>query len=261
MLELRAVASWLPVRNLLSLPANSAALNGARAATPSKVERALRTVGTRRVDSEQPLIKQIELPASGDGIQEAEGCDSTIAEVSAFVLRDRDLVDQCLAHQPGAWSQMYARFQAPLVASVRAFLGPAGRDPYLVDEISARVWYALVRDDFWLLSRFDVRRGCRFSTFLSLIAKAQARLLLRSERRRRSRERAVAKFEIEEPNSGGLYSLSGEEFIATLSPAERTFLVDVLVASTETDMPDRYSRQNLWQLRHRVREKLIKFLE
>jgi hypothetical protein len=94
-----------------------------------------------------------------------------------------------------------------------------------------------------------------------LIAKAQARLLLRSERRRRSRERAVAKFEIEEPNSGGLNSLSGEEFIATLSPAEKTFLVDVLIASTESDSPDRYSRQNLWQLRHRVREKLIKFLE
>jgi hypothetical protein len=156
---------------------------------------------------------------------------------------------------------MYARFQAPLVASVRAFLGPASRDPYLVDEISARVWFALVRDDFWLLSRFDVRRGCRLSTFLSLIAKAQARLLLRSERRRRSRERAVARFEVEEPNTGGLNSLSGEEFVATLSPAERTFLVDVLVASADRDARDRYSSQNLWQLRRRVREKLIKYLE
>jgi DNA-directed RNA polymerase specialized sigma24 family protein len=118
---------------------------------------------------------------------------------------------------------MYARFHTPLVASVRAFLGPAGRDPYLIDEVAARVWYALVRDDFWLLARFDIRRGCRLSTFLSLIAKAQARLLLRSERRRRVREQAVAKFEIEEPAEGRLDSLSGEEFVATLSPAERTF--------------------------------------
>jgi hypothetical protein len=183
------------------------------------------------------------------------------AKISLAVLQDGKLVQQCLAHQPDAWSRMYARFHAPLVASIRAFLGPAGRDPYLTEEVAARVWYALVRDDFWLLARFDVRRGCRLSTFLSLIAKAQARLLLRSERRRRLRELTVAKSEIEEPSDGRLDSLSGEEFVATLSPAERTFLVDVLVASSDCDARARYSNQNLWQLRRRVREKLLKFLE
>lgn len=182
-------------------------------------------------------------------------------KISKVVLQDRQLVDRCLTQEPGAWSQMYARFHAPLLASVRAFLGQAGRDPHLVDEIAARVWYALIRDEFWLLARFDVRRGCRFSTFLSLVAKAQARLLLRSERRRRTREQLAAKSEVERPDSTGLASVSGEEFIATLSPAERTFLVDVLVSATDSGSNERYTRQNHWQLRHRVREKLKKFLE
>jgi DNA-directed RNA polymerase specialized sigma24 family protein len=183
------------------------------------------------------------------------------SKISRLVLQDRELVNRCLARETGAWSQMYARFHAPLIASVRAFLGQAARDYHLVEEIAARVWYAVVRDDFWLLGRFDVERGCRLSTFLSLIAKAQARLLLRSERRRRTREHAVARYEIELPGDNGLYSLSGEEFIATLSPAERRFLVDVLVASADRDARDRYSSQNLWQLRRRVREKLLKFLD
>ena len=187
--------------------------------------------------------------------------NGSAAMISRPVAQDRELVDRCLARDVGAWTLMYARFHVSLVASVRAFLGQAGRDAHLVEEIAARVWYALVRDDFWLLARFDVRRGCRLSTFLSLIAKAQARLLLRSERRRKSRELAVARNEVEPPQDAGLYSLTGEEFIATLSLAEKRFLVDVLVASTDHDARDRYSSQNLWQLRRRVREKLIKFLE
>ena len=186
---------------------------------------------------------------------------STAEKISRPVAQDRELVDRCLAKDVGAWSQMYARFHGSLIASVRAFLGQAGRDAHLVEEIAARVWYALVRDDFWLLARFDVRRGCRLSTFLSLIAKAQARLLLRSERRRKSRELAVAREEVEPPHNAGLFSLTGEEFIATLSPAEKRFLVDVLVATSDRDARERYTSQNLWQLRRRVREKLIKFLE
>ena len=38
-----------------------------------------------------------------------------------------------------------------------------------------------------LLGKFDVARGCRLSTFLSVLAKNETRVLLRSERRRRWR--------------------------------------------------------------------------
>lgn len=261
------------IRSLFRSPANSASVNAIAASSAKTASRAAKIAKSSRASSAGSN------GASNGGSNRGSAAKRTDSRVEALlenaektkpaiipksnlaVLQDGKLVQQCLAHQPGAWSRMYSRFHSPLVASVRAFLGPAGRDPYLIDEVAARVWYALVRDDFWLLARFDVRRGCRFSTFLSLIGKAQARLLLRSERRRRLREQAVAKSEIEEPADGRLDSLSGEEFVATLSPAERTFLIDVLVASSDCNARDRYSNQNLWQLRRRVREKLLKFLE
>lgn len=184
------------------------------------------------------------------------------AQPSEHVLADRRLVDSCLAGETGAWSLLYRRFHDTLVASIRSFLGRSSSDSSLVDEIAARVWYALVRNDFELLSRFDVRRGCRLSTFLSVLAKTEARLLLRSERRRRVREQAVSRNESAVKNTdAATQSLSEAEFVATLSPAERAFYEDVLKAAvTDPESASRYSQQNTWQLRHRVRRKLERFL-
>jgi hypothetical protein len=184
------------------------------------------------------------------------------AQPGEQVLADRRLVDSCLSGEAGAWSVLYRRFHDTLVASIRSFLGRSASDSSLVDEIAARVWYALVRNDFELLSRFDVRRGCRLSTFLSVLAKTEARLLLRSERRRRVREQAVSRNESAIKHAdAATQTLSEEEFVATLSPAERTFYEDVLKAeSLDPDSATRYSQQNTWQLRHRVRKKLERFL-
>jgi DNA-directed RNA polymerase specialized sigma24 family protein len=181
-----------------------------------------------------------------------------------LVRADRKLVDACLQGETGAWSVLYQRYHDSLVASIRSFLGRSACDGSLVDEIAARVWYALVRNDFELLARFDIRRGCRLSTFLSVLAKTEARLLLRSERRRRVREQAVSRSEAPAKAGGpATESLSEEEFVATLSPAERAFYEDVLKATTvdvESD-PAKYTPQNTWQLRHRVRKKLELFLD
>jgi hypothetical protein len=184
------------------------------------------------------------------------------AQPGELVLADRRLVDSCLAGEAGAWSILYRRFHDTLVASIRSFLGRSASDGSLVDEIAARVWYALVRNDFELLARFDIRRGCRLSTFLSVLAKTEARLLLRSERRRRVREQAVSRNESAVKNADAVTEgLSEEEFVATLSPAERAFYEDVLKATiADSDTAARYSQQNTWQLRHRVRRKLEKFL-
>jgi hypothetical protein len=179
--------------------------------------------------------------------------------VSRYVLQDRQLVDRCLGGEARAWSQMYARFHNPLLASIRGFLGDAGEDFHLIDEISARVWYALVRNDFELLSRFDPTRGCRLSTFLSVLAKTEARLLLRAERRRKAREHLASRPEMENPPTCSSV-ISDTEFLATLSPAERLFFLDILVA-TCGNSGGQYTQQNVWQLRHRVRKKLKTFLE
>jgi hypothetical protein len=181
--------------------------------------------------------------------------------VTKFVLQDHELVGRCLAGEPKAWSQMYAKFHGTLLASIRAFLGRAGQDFHLIDEISARVWFALIRNNFELLARFDPARGCRLSTFLSLLAKGEARLLLRTERRRRLREQIASKPEIEEMLPEEVGVLSDDEFIATLSAAERLFYFEVLMTSCQDDGAEHYSDGNLWQLRHRVRRKLQHFLE
>jgi RNA polymerase sigma-70 factor, ECF subfamily len=186
---------------------------------------------------------------------------STKAVISRFVLQDRELVDRCLANEPTAWSQMYDRFHGPLLASIRAFLGKTSNDVHLIDEVSARVWYSLVRNDCDLLAKFDVQRGCRLSTFLSVLAKTEARLLLRSERRRKSREQVASKPEIADFDDDGIAVLSDEEFIETLSPAERAFYFEVLIPFGDMRRESQYSRQNNWQLRHRIRKKLQQYLK
>lgn len=196
-------------------------------------------------------------------IQGGNGSRKTVSfrlSAKALVAQDRLLVDHCLSGDATAWSQLYDRFHASLLASIRAFLGRAGQDAHLVDEISARVWYALVRNEFELLAKFDPARGCRLSTFLSVLGKSEARLLLRSERRRKTRECVASRPEIEHPDGLGA-GLADDEFLATLSPRERAFYLDILVSTGDPSGDLAYSRQNQWQLRHRVRKKLEQFLE
>jgi DNA-directed RNA polymerase specialized sigma24 family protein len=175
------------------------------------------------------------------------------------ILADRQLVDRCLSREPAGWSELYHQFHDRLRSSIRAILGRLGSDASLVDEIAARVWYALVKNDFELLARFDVQRGCRLSTFFSVLAKNEARQLLRSERRRRAREQGAARTE---PSSGydAELEVANEEFLAMLTPAEYVFYRDVVLAIGESEGDASYSRANAWQLTHRVRKKLNKFL-
>jgi hypothetical protein len=184
-------------------------------------------------------------------------------KISSPVAQDRLLVERCLAGEVGAWSLIYRQFHESLLASIRSFLGRAGQDVNLVEEIAARVWYALVKNNFELLGKFDVARGCRLSTFLSVLAKNETRVLLRSERRRRIREQLVSKSELDRERAADAGDvLSDEEFLVTLSKAEKSFYLDVLVNRPEQNdqAPQSYSQQNLWQLRHRIRKKLERFI-
>jgi len=177
------------------------------------------------------------------------------------VAQDRSLVDRCVAGEVAAWSALYHKFHDSLLIGIRAFLGRVGQDANLIDEIAARVWYALVKNNSELLGKFDVRRGCRFSTFLSLVAKSEARLLLRSEKRRRRRELVVSKLEADRSTGHeSVVWLSDEEFVMTLSPAERAFYFDVLMVGQTNGNSSDYSEQNRWQLRHRIRKKLERFI-
>lgn len=203
---------------------------------------------------------------SGANIQGASGRPPKEPAVLRPGMSERQVIERCLQGDATAWSIIYQRFHDPLVSSVRAFLGKAGNDRDLVEEICARVWYALVRNNFELLARFDVERGVQLTTFLALLAKTQARLLLRSERRRRAREQVASRPEAHPPEAISWNVLADHDFLTTLSPAERAFLRNVLVADVvqQAQPPaqggEHYSRQYAWQLRHRVRRKLEFFL-
>src|SRR5262245_50238722 len=182
--------------------------------------------------------------------------------MSATIREERELIDRCLAGDAGAWTGLYDHCHEPLVRSIRAFLGQGAKDASLVDEIAARVWYSLVRNDFERLSRFDPNRGCRLITFLAALARAETRLLLRSERRRKNRERKASRPETAKWDGGfGIQLASEQEFLSILTHAERSYFTEVLTETDNTAAAAKYSQGNQWQLRHRVRKKLQLFFK
>ncbi|NQU20241.1 MAG: hypothetical protein HQ567_03090 [Candidatus Nealsonbacteria bacterium] len=186
------------------------------------------------------------------------------------VEQDRKLIARCLAGDVKAWEDLYCRCHPALLSSIKILLGQGNSDANLVDEIAARVWYALVAEDGRLLARYDAERGCRLITFLAAIAKSQAKVLFRAERRRRIREQAASRSESDRQNRGKepSYSTVDEllssatmcEFLETLTPSEKGFLASSLEkAQPKGECPPPQGR-SVRQLRHRVREKLRKFL-
>jgi DNA-directed RNA polymerase specialized sigma24 family protein len=172
---------------------------------------------------------------------------------------DRQLVDRCLAGEREAWDSLYHQCHRPLLASIRAMLGPGRDDPNLSEEIAARVWYAVVADGSQLLARFDPARGCRLSTFLAAVARGQAIAIFRSERRRRTREAMVSRVEQEWPGQS-LEQLENsiDEFLKTLTPRERQFCAQILLEQADFENSV-YTSASAWQLRSRIHKKLQRF--
>ena len=174
---------------------------------------------------------------------------------------DYRLAERCLAGEVAAWEELYGMCHEPLCLSIKFMLCATGRDPNLVDEMAARVWYALVAKDGALLARYSPKRGARLITFLQSLAKDQISRHFRSEHRRSQRERTAVR---ERHTSGGFeseYSASDlNEFLATLTPQEYRFCCEILLADENTGGKRSRSKPNVWQLTHRVYQKLCGFL-
>jgi len=172
---------------------------------------------------------------------------------------DRLLAERCLAGEVAAWEELYGRFHRPLCAAISRMLGPGGSDLSRVDEIAARVWYALVRNDGELLNRFDPARHTRLGTFLRGLARIEIMQYFRAEYRRRAQEAAAACRE-----SGGSadsdFHVAAliEDFVTTLTAGEQEFLEEHLLGP-----PGRSGRElsqaNFWQRCSRIRAKLKAF--
>lgn len=175
---------------------------------------------------------------------------------------DQQLAERCLSGDTEAWKHIYDQCHPLLLTGVRHILGAAGKDLDMVDEIAARVWYALVRDRGRLLARYDAKRGTRLSDFCIGVAHVEILRHLREERRRQRHERTRGWLTYcAEPLSESQLAAAVHEFAVTLTNAERQFMEQELTALSSRHSSDQpLSRANVWQRCHRIRVKLKKFL-
>jgi len=174
---------------------------------------------------------------------------------------DRELVDRCLAGDKSSWQEIYTCYGPGLRMSIRETLGKSGFQLDLSEEVSARIWHSLLENDNQVLANFDVNRGCRLMTYLSAVAKKETLEFLRTERRRIARDLRYSRAGSQQ-TSVSFWRLTGEveEFLATLTPAEREFCKRYLLQLPDQTVRQTYSEANIWQLRHRVRQKLQAFV-
>jgi hypothetical protein len=174
---------------------------------------------------------------------------------------DGRLAERCLAGEVAAWEELYGQCHEPLLLSIKIMLGKQSSDANLVDEIAARVWYALVANDGELLARYDCERGARLITFLRALAKDQSAQHFRTEVRRRNRELLAMRERQQQQKNLGQPVGSLSEFLCTLTPHERVFCSDYLLAEPSGVVKEPYSSASIWQLSHRVYRKLLRFLD
>jgi DNA-directed RNA polymerase specialized sigma24 family protein len=180
-------------------------------------------------------------------------------------LADQRLAERCVAGEVAAWEELYSQCHDPLLASIRSMLGARAADPSLVDEITARVWYALVEEDGAMLTRYDPERGARLITFLRALAKDIACRHFRTERRRRGREAAAGRERTREKSGNHEKSAdSMHDFFTTLTPEEETFCHEHLLDTPSNGRGKGHlgnSTTSLWRWSRRVYEKLRRFLD
>jgi hypothetical protein len=195
------------------------------------------------------------LPAVDAFDAEMAGSSSATGNAEA----DRQLAKRCLAGEVSAWEDLYGRFHEPLCRAIAGMLGAGGSDASRVDEIAARVWYALVRNDGELLDRFDPARHTRLGGFLRGLARIEIMQYFRTEYRRKNQEAACV---LHAGSSAGFsdwqVNAMIEDFATTLTVGEQEFLEEHLLNQPE-DGEQRWSDATVWQRCHRIREKLKAF--
>lgn len=197
-------------------------------------------------------------PLSGDLRFEPEASG---AKRRAVLRADKLLAKRCSAGEVAAWEELYTQCHEPLLVSIRIMLGQQSADASLVDEIAARVWYALVANDGELLSRYKPRRGTRLITFMRMLARDEIVRYIRSEVRRRNRELTALRERPQHQCQDGTQPANPlAEFLATLTPHERVFCNDYLLATPTGAVEEEYTKSNIWQLSHRIRRKLLRFM-
>lgn len=174
---------------------------------------------------------------------------------------DQQLVDRCRAGDGQAWAEIHTKCHGHLVRQIRFTLGDRGRDSNLVEEIAARVWYTLFADEGYLLGRFEPIKGSGLEKYLAAVARFEVMRHQRSEFRRRRRERETHALRQTTRNERDFVDMELDvaEFLPNLTRRERQYFDSVLLGGDGEEME--VSAPNAWQLRHRIRKKLLSFLD
>ncbi len=171
------------------------------------------------------------------------------------------LLTRCLSGCEAAWEEFYQARTPELVRHVRHFLSSDRCDAETVEEIVARVWHTLLRDDARILRRYDPERYTGLGRYLAGVSRHVVRRYLRAERLRRSHESVGGRrADVDFTPSGLEFGTMLNEFAETLNPREVHFLEEYLLSSPNGDDDD-LSPAAVWQRRHRLRRKLLRFLK
>jgi DNA-directed RNA polymerase specialized sigma24 family protein len=206
-------------------------------------------------------------PASNSSLARGTSRKQTGGDVSSRdkARLDQRLAERCLAGEDQAWEQFYQRCHPPLLRAIKLLLGQDAGDIHLVDELAARVWYALLRDGGRLLARYDAAQDSDLSAFLMGLARIEIMRYMRAERRRRSHELIGGRKILAEGRvpDWKLASMM-DEFTSTLTPPElefmERFLLDSPGAEADADVEE-LPATSVWQRRHRLRLKLQTYLD
>ena len=181
---------------------------------------------------------------------------------SRAALASPSLWTRCFRGEQRAWEEFFATCTPDLRRLVGYFLGPHRRDAETIEEIVARTWYALVRNDAKLLRRCArIPCGCQ-RRFLAGIVRNEVRRYVRGESDRARRQRQFADLCTDRRRpvpTASDYGTMLEDFAQTLNGNERDFFENYLLGSPDSGRV--LSDANVWQRRHRLRVKAMHFLQ
>ena len=177
---------------------------------------------------------------------------------------ERSLLDRCLCGDEQAWQRFFDAYTPELFRLVRYFLD-SGQDGLAVDEVVADVWYRIVRNKARLLDRYDPERSADLGRYLAGVVR---NVVLDHRRAGPTRGTTSLSGGHSEPaclHSGFEVGLLLNEFAETLNAQEVAFLEEYLLSNRGSCQRDdencRLSAVNVRQRRHRLRKKLVHFLD
>ncbi|MCC6127018.1 MAG: sigma-70 family RNA polymerase sigma factor [Pirellulales bacterium] len=194
----------------------------------------------------------------------ADDCERPKALDPRALAEDAGLVARCIGGEVAAWEELYRKCHEPLCTTIRIHLGKSGSDAQLVDELAARVWYALVDRDGKQLTKYSPRRGS-ILTYIRLIARKEISHHFRSEQRRLKKEFASLVHRNRRESADRSESLSSmlAEFLSSLTPRERDFCCEYLHVSGDDNamLADHsFSSAYIWQMTRRIYKKFLSYV-